>query len=270
MLKIVYKILLFVAAFLALWLFFLQLDWMHILHVNEVKEGIEEKFGDLMWKQIEKQNGEIKDTLILAPIDSLLTNICTQNKLNRSQIKLHLVSMEQVNAFALPNNHIVVFSGLVKEAENKEAVAGVLAHEIAHLQLHHVMKKLVKELGLSVIMGATSGGNGSGAVILKSIKMLSSTAYDRSLEEEADLKAVNYLVQAGIHPEPFAGFLFNMGNKEGDIQSYTAWVSTHPNSKERAQAILTYFESLKDDSLHLLSANDSLWLQMQQKLKTKE
>lgn len=269
MLKIFYKILLFILTFLALWLVLLQVNWMQLLHVKDVSAKIEEKFGDLMWEQIERDTKVITDSLVLEPLDSILHTLCTTNEIDYSSIKFHVVAVHQVNAFALPNNHLVVFTGLLQEAGSREAVAGVLGHELAHLQLHHVMKKLVKEVGLSVIVSATTGGNGAGAVVLQSIKLLSSSAYDRSLEQDADIQSVDYLANTGINPEPFAGFLFNMGESDGSIEKYSVWLSTHPNSKQRATYLLDY---IKEKKIPMPKANvaDDHWQQMLAKLDSIE
>ena len=64
-------------------------------------------------------------------------------------------------------------------------------------------------------------------------KLLSSTAYDRTLESEADKTAVFYLLQSGINPEPFGEFLFRL-SKEEELPSLTEWVSTHPDSEKRS------------------------------------
>jgi predicted Zn-dependent protease len=106
---------------------------------------------------------------------------------------------------------------------------------MAHIQLNHVMKKLVKEMGLSVVMSITTGKDGE--TVSQTAKILSSSAFDRGLEKEADIKAVDYLVKAKIDPEPFAQFLYNMDDGSSE---YLTWINTHPESRERAMYILEY------------------------------
>ena len=69
----------------------------------------------------------------------------------------------EVNAFALPNGHLVIYSGLILNSDNQEQFSGVICHEIAHIRLKHVIKKLIKELGFSVIISMTTGSYGSEA-----------------------------------------------------------------------------------------------------------
>ncbi len=70
------------------------------------------------------------------------------NDIDRDKIKVHLLFKDEVNAFALPDGHLVIFSGLILESENPEELSGVLAHELAHIELNHVMTKLMREVGL--------------------------------------------------------------------------------------------------------------------------
>ena len=101
------------------------------------------------------------------------------------------------------------------------------------------MKKLVKEVGLSVLISMTTGNRGS-EVIKETVKTLSSSAFDRNLEKEADIEAVDYLMKAKINPEPFANFLYKLSDKENEATKYLTWISTHPDSKERAEYIIEY------------------------------
>lgn len=230
-----------------------KIDWMRIFNVEQASQNTEEKLGDLFWEMIKKSDKEIKNKDVIQIIDSLFNKMCDANNIDRSSIKLHIIENDNVNAFALPNRHLVIYSGLIIDAKNEAALCGVLGHELAHIELNHVMKKLIKELGLSVLIGMTTG-NGGGEVMKQAAKLLSSSAYDRTLEQEADLKAVDYLHETDLSPEPFAEFLYNISNN-ADANQYLSWISTHPDSKERAEYILTYRDDVKMDSKPILSAN---------------
>jgi len=71
---------------------------------------------------------------------------------------------------------------------------------------------------------------------------LSSSAYDRELETEADLTAVDYLIKAGIGPEPFANFLYRLGDESKVVPKQIYWISTHPESKERAEKMIEHIK----------------------------
>jgi predicted Zn-dependent protease len=131
---------------------------------------------------------------------------------------------------------MVVYSGLLKAVKNDGELAGVLGHELAHMELSHVMKKLGKEVGLSVLISITTGELG-GDAIKEVIGMLSSSAYDRKLEKDADVQAVKYLMKAGIDHNDFANFLDRLGQEEAGVPKELSWLSTHPDSRERAKYI---------------------------------
>jgi predicted Zn-dependent protease len=124
---------------------------------------------------------------------------------------------------------------LLEDAKSAEEVAGVIGHEIGHMEKDHVMKKLVKEIGISLIMIITGGGENL-EVIKEAGRLLSSTAFDRSQEQEADDYAVQAMIAAKIDIEPLGNFLFRLSTKT-DLPDELVWISTHPESKERAATI---------------------------------
>ncbi|MFZ9718170.1 MAG: M48 family metalloprotease [Chitinophagaceae bacterium] len=98
------------------------------------------------------------------------------------------------------------------------------------------MKKLLKEAGIALI-SAITGAGGNNEIIREVIKMLSSSAYDRSLEDEADQTGADYLCNTGIDPIHMANFFLRLSEKD-DLPEMLDWISTHKDSKERTAAIL--------------------------------
>lgn len=234
--KILLQSMVSILLFIAVLFSFSRVDWLSVFDLHQTV--VEEKLGDMYWELYSNSAVFIESDSILAPVDSLLVHLCEANAIEREKIKLHIVQSEEVNAFAFPDNHLVIFTSLIAKCENQEELCGVMAHEIAHMQKGHIMKKLVKEVGLSVLVGITSGGQ-SGEVLKNTAKLLSSTAYDRTLESEADKTAVSYLLQAQINPEAFGEFLFRL-SKEEEMPSLAEWVSTHPDSEKRSVQICNW------------------------------
>jgi len=229
--------LLIILLFCSTWIIFLQIDWMSVLKIEKVTEKTEQKLGKLLLDIYKKTNREIENQLLVNSIDSLVNRICVSNNIKRTMIKFHVLENDEVNAYALPDGHLVIYSGLLSATENQEALSGVICHEIAHIQYNHVMKKLIKEVGLSVLFSMTTGSSGT-EIIKETAKILPSSAFDRSMEKEADIKAVKYLIEANIDPEPFANFLYNLSGSESDVMKYVSWISTHPEPRERAKYII--------------------------------
>ena len=244
MVKAFLQFLVIVILFFATWFGLSKIHWVSIFKLENIGDKTEKKLGDTFWESIKVSETEIKDTVAVKTMDSLLNRICKRNDIDKSTIKLHMVERDDVNAFALPDNHLVVYSGLIEACDNEAELCGVLGHEIAHMQKHHVMKKLIKEVGLSALITITSGGKGA-QVTKELLKFLSSTAYDRQLEKEADISSVDLMVKANIDPEQFANFLYRLADKDtlGHSTTDWSWISTHPDSKERGKYLVEYIKT---------------------------
>lgn len=262
--RIILQITGLIAAFFALYLGLSQVNWVKILKVKEATQSTEEKLGDLFWDLFSKENSEIKGKYAKAPLDSILEKLCTANKIDKSSIKFHIVKSDQINAFALPNRHLVVNSALILASENEGELIGVIGHELAHIEMNHVMKKLVKEIGLSVLISMTTGGGGE--TVKEAAKLLSSSAYDRTLEQEADDKSVEYLLNSNVNPEPFADFLYRLGDEEPSSMKYFSWVSTHPDSKERAKRVIEFLANKNEKSFEKILSTKT-WDKLKDYLK---
>ena len=235
--KIILQLVITVAVFAAVWFAVSQINWMKVFKIEQATKNTEEKIGDLFWDLMKKSENEITSASISSPIDSMLTKICTANLIDREKIKLHILRKDEINAFALPNNHLVIYSGLITACENDAELCGVMGHELAHMEKNHVMNKLMKEIGLSVLI-SMSTGNGNAEAVKTAIKQLTSSAYDRKLETEADLTAVDYMIKANINPEAFANFMYRLSDETKNIPRQLFWISTHPESKERAEKMI--------------------------------
>ena len=253
--KIALQFSILILLFFACWYVLSQIDWVTLFDVKQFTQTTEEKLGDLIWEVQDLSGKEINDKALINPVDSILTRICKANELDRNRIKVHLIKNEEINAFALPNNHLIINSGLINYCENPEELSGVLSHEIAHMELNHIMKKLTQEIGLSALLSVTKGKD---IKVLKEIAgTLSSSAYSRKLEKEADIKGVDYLLKAHIHPKYLADFLFRLSSSTSAANKYLSWINTHPDSEERAVYLIKYGSNTKMDEKSLLT--ESTW-----------
>jgi beta-barrel assembly-enhancing protease len=109
----------------------------------------------------------------------------------------------------------------------------------------------------------TTGNKGS-EIIRETAGTLSSLAFDRSMEKEADIKAVDYLIKAKINPEPFANFLYKLAAKDKELTQYLSWLSTHPDSKDRASYIIKHIDNKRNRYEEVLS--DKEWKKLKDKL----
>ncbi len=234
------------------------MDWVSIFKVKEATNKTEEQIGKLYVEMIQQNETMIELDSLNQPIIDIIDQIKEANDID-TDIKLHIIKKDEVNAFAIPDDNLILYTGLINECLSPEELAGVLGHEIAHMEKNHVMKKLIKEIGLSVLISMASGSNGT--IIQETFKTLTSTAYDRTLESEADLISVKYLQKADIDFRPFADFLFRLSLEESSIQQSMQLLSSHPASEERAKAILEDNENYEEPSRPLMTEKEWKTLQ---------
>lgn len=136
------------------------------------------------------------------------------------------------NAITLPGGKIILFNGLLRNASSPDEVAGVLGHELGHVANRDVLESLLRQLGLSVLLGGLDGNIGGYT------NMLLSTAYSRRAETRADDFAITALKQSGISTKPTAAFFRRLSEKDpldkSAAGSVLAYVSSHPVSALRA------------------------------------
>ena len=206
--------------------------------VDASLDRLEASLGEPLWMEIKSQNPPIQDPKAQQALNRLLHSLCAPNGIDTAGLHRHLVQNPEVNAFALPGRRLVIQSGLIQKAKNPDEVAGVLAHEIAHAEQGHIRRKILKEAGLSLLIAWISGGwGGSPGGIHELVRVLSSTAFDRTYEAEADRVAVRYLQTAGIDPEGLAVFMDRLAANEKENPTPPEWLSTHPASPKRAVTI---------------------------------
>ena len=143
-------------------------------------------------------------------------------------IVMTLIDVDIFNAAALPGGQIVVFDGALEETEDPDAMAGVLAHEIAHVRRRHVTQALIRELGIGALIRLFAGGVGANA------EQLVSLSYTRANEAEADADAIAALDRANIDPRPTAALFNRLGKEVGSLDAIE-WLNSHPRSEERAR-----------------------------------
>jgi predicted Zn-dependent protease len=129
---------------------------------------------------------------------------------------------------------------------------------MVHIQKNHIMKKLGKEIGFSAL--ATMLNSGAGGA--ETLKLLTSTAYDRKMEAEADETGVEYLQAAKISPAGLADFLYRLSVEEAGWQKHLTIVSTHPETEQRAQSVLDLMQ--RKNIKYTPALPDSEWLNLQE------
>jgi beta-barrel assembly-enhancing protease len=224
--------------FFSLWFGLSHIDFVRLFNIERVTHENERKIGDFILESMQSGSKELDSDSAQAMVGRIKERICTANAISDTTIIIHILDKKDVNAFALPGGHLVVNAGLIRYCNTPEELAGVLAHEIAHIQQNHVMKKLAKEVGLSMLTTLAGGEAGGREIARETLKLLSSTAFDREQEREADRLAVHLLAEANIDPEQMANLLFRLSQETKNISTEFEWLNTHPDSRNRSAQIL--------------------------------
>ena len=153
------------------------------------------------------------------------------------------VNLKDINAFALPGGPMFINRGMIEAAKTEAEVAGVMAHELAHVLLRHGTANATKAQGFQIgaLAGAIAGaviGGGWGQVISQGSQFGLGTwlmKYGREYERQADIVGVQIMARAGYDPRALA-HMFETIQKQGGSGG-PEWMSSHPNPGNRTQYI---------------------------------
>lgn len=187
--------------------------------------------------QINQQLPIVEDACVNRYVNLLGDRIARQG--DRSlDYTFYVVNTDQVNAFALPGGFVYVNTGLIEQTDNLSELAGVLAHEIAHVEERHSAEQIERMqqanvgLALASILLGDPGTLGRAAIQLGGTAVFAS--FSRDAEREADRVAVDLLTNSGIHPTGLITFFKELlEERERRPGTVEQWFSTHPLTEER-------------------------------------
>lgn len=257
--KILFQLIVMVAGFAGMYLGLSKIDFVGEANLADFGKKNFEKLGEMMVESVLVINDEMKDSSSLAIIDSLKRPLCLAGGLNPDSITIHLVRDSDINAFALPGNHIILHNSLFSFAKDPAEVAGVLGHELGHLKLGHIEKKLAKEVGMTILF-TIAGGEGGQEILKEIVKQISSSSFDRDYEREADEFAVKVMAKSGLNPERLSDFMYRIDSKQ-NMPRELVFISTHPDSKERAADIIKSAKKYKIKEKPILTTS---WEEIQE------
>lgn len=149
----------------------------------------------------------------------------------------HVVRDDQVNAFALPGGHIVVFTGILDRMDSPDQLAALLAHEATHVEERHSTRMMARSLAgylfLSLLIGDV---NAVVAVVAENANAVRNLGYGRGLESEADAVGQQRLWENGVDPAGMVALLELLEREAMDMPDQLAFLSSHPLTKERMVA----------------------------------
>jgi predicted Zn-dependent protease len=221
----------------------------------------EVRIGRELAAEVDRQAKFIDDPLITEYVNRVGHNIVLHSDA-KIPFTIKVIDSDEVNAFALPGGFFYVNKGLLLVADNEAEVAGVMAHEIAHVAARHALENQTKAglleylaLGTSIFLGGIPGmifQNTAGLGLLGAFMKFS-----RSAEEEADKLGVQYMWAAGYDPSAMATMFEKLEakNKKKPGLISRAFAS-HPAPPDRRAASLALASRFPEHDEYVISTSE--------------
>lgn len=214
--------------------------------------------GEKFYQQVRAYGYTIEDAEIRAYINDLGYRLVAQSQEPAEQFTFFVIKQDGINAFAAPGGYVGVNAGLILAADNESELAGVMAHEIAHITQDHLSRQLEAQskmaiplaaaLIASLILGATVDSEAGMAAMMttQAIAIQKQINYTRAHESEADRVGIGILAASGFDPNGMATFFEKLERQTRLYASSMApeYLSTHPVNANRVAEARTRLERL--------------------------
>ncbi len=205
--------------------------------VNVYSLEREVELGRQMAAEVERQARLVDDPVVVEYVNRLSQNLVL-NSDARVPFTVKVIDSNEVNAFALPGGFLFVNTGLVLRAGSEAELAGVLAHEIAHVAARHGTKQATRaELANYISMPLVFAGGWLGYAVRQLVGLavpLGFMQFTRGMENQADALGLEYLYRSGYDPLAFVDFFERIETMEKSKPGVVARVfSTHPMTASR-------------------------------------
>jgi Zn-dependent protease with chaperone function len=226
--------------------------------------GSQEKevaLGRQLAMQVEQEAKFIDDPIITEYVNRIGQNLVLHSDA-KVPFTIRVIDSDEINAFALPGGFFFVNKGLLLAADNEAEVAGVMAHEIAHVAARHAVENAGKNqlLGYGMLAGMIFGGPIAGAILQNGggiIQGLAFLKFSRGSETEADRLGVQYMYAAGYDPTAMATMFEKLAaqnkKKPGTLSKLFA---THPQSVDRRDAVLGLISRFSERDEYVISSSE--------------
>lgn len=203
--------------------------------VDAVPVEVDRQLGDAAASSLETEGPRLEDPVVVGFVERVVERLEPHAAVRGFDFRVRVVESETVNAFALPGGQIVVYTGLIERAERPEQVAGVIAHEMAHVTLRHGMRNVAHRAGLMLAVSLLLGDQSGWVELATDMAILAqSNDYSREQEAAADAEGVRMMIAARIDPAGLAEFFRALSEQEGtELTGAMSWLSTHPDHASR-------------------------------------
>jgi hypothetical protein len=221
----------------------------------------EMQIGRQLALEVEQQAKMIDDPMITEYINRVGQNIVLHSDA-KIPFTIKVIDSDEVNAFALPGGFFFVNKGLILAADNEAEIAGVMAHEIAHVAARHAMENAGKGqfLGYGLLAGMILTGGIAGTILQNTAGITQALAFfnfSRGAESEADMLGVQYLWAAGYDPTAMSTMFEKLASKNKKKPgTLSKLFSTHPQSVDRRDASISLVARFPEKEEYVISTSE--------------
>lgn len=221
----------------------------------------EMQIGRQLAMEVEQQAKMVDDPIITEYVNRVGQNIVLHSDA-KIPFTIKVIDSDEVNAFALPGGYFFVNKGLILAADNEAELAGVMAHEIAHVAARHAMENQGKAsfLQYGILAGILLSGGIAGSVLQNTAGLTQALAFSkfsRAAETEADKLGVQYLYAAGYDPTAMSTMFEKLAaqnkKKPGTISKLFA---SHPASLDRRDESLQLVARFAEKEEYVISTSE--------------
>src|SRR5229473_788184 len=221
----------------------------------------EVKAGRMLAAEVDKEAKFIDDPIITEYVNRVGQNIVIHSDA-KIPFTIKVIDSDEVNAFALPGGFFYVNKGLILAADNEAELAGVMAHEIAHVCARHAMEneRKMEVLNYGVLAGILLGGPIIGNVLYNGGGFFEGMAFlkfSRGAEEEADKLGVQYMWAAGYDPSAMATMFEKLEAKNKKKPGTLAKMfQDHPAPADRRASALALAARFPEREEYVISSSE--------------
>ncbi len=231
-----------------------------------LSQNDEAQIGSAIMRDIRNSGQVVEDPLVTEYINQIGNKIAAQTNNGDYDFTFFVIKDSRINAFALPGGYIGIHTGLLEATRSEDELAGVLAHEVAHVTQRHIARAIHASskqsiLSTAIMLGAVLAGAASGSsdvmqagmAVAQGTAMQQQINFTRSNEHEADRIGISALAGAGFDPYGMASF-FNVLSRQttrAPNERIPEFLMTHPVTSSRiaeARDRARSFEQVKSDN----------------------
>lgn len=221
----------------------------------------EAALGRQLAMEVEQQTKLVEDPAINEYVNRVGQNLVLHSDA-KVPFTIKIIDSDEVNAFALPGGYFFVNRGLIMAADNESELAGVMAHEIAHVAARHAMENQGKASAMNygMLAGIIFGGGIASTVLQNAggiFGTLGMLKFSRGAEEEADRLGVQYLYAAGYDPNGMATMFEKLASqnkkKPGTLAKLFA---SHPQPTGRREASIALVARFPEREEYVISTSE--------------